>query len=165
MKGRHVFATVLAGVLFSLPVQATIITLQADLNGANEDPPADPDGTGFATFTIDTVASTITWVATAENIDLPVLAAHIHPGAAGVIGPPLIDLSSGLIGGPLAVDSAVLADVIADPSAFYYNVHNEAFLNGAIRGQLEFVSRVVEPGSAGLLILGLIGVAWLRRRT
>jgi len=44
-------------------------------------------------------------------------------------------------------------------------VHNEAFLNGAIRGQLEFVSRVVEPGSAGLLILGLIGVAWLRRRT
>ena len=62
MKGRHVFATVLAGVLFSLPAQATIITLQADLNGANEVPPADPDGTGFATFTIDTVASTITWV-------------------------------------------------------------------------------------------------------
>ena len=54
MKGRHVFATVLAGVLFSLPVQAVIITLQADLYGANEIPPADPDGTGFATFTIDT---------------------------------------------------------------------------------------------------------------
>ena len=84
----------------SLPVQATIITLQADLNGANEVPPVDPDGTGFATFTIDTVASTITWVATAENIDLPVIAAHIHTGAAGVIGAPLIDFSAMLIGGP-----------------------------------------------------------------
>ena len=55
--------------------------------------------------------------------------------------------------------------MIADPSAFYYNVHNDPFQGGAIRGQLEFVSSVAEPGSAGLLILGLIGVAWLRRRS
>ena len=55
--------------------------------------------------------------------------------------------------------------MIANPSAFYYNVHNDLFQPGAIRGQLEFVSRVVEPGSAGLLMLGLIGVAWLRRRS
>ena len=70
-----------------------------------------------------------------------------------------------LTGGPLAVPSADLAVVIADPSAFYYNMHNDPFQGGAIRGQLEFVSRVAEPGSAGLLILGLIGVAWLRRRS
>ena len=165
MKGRHVFATVLAGVLFSLPVQAVIITLQADLNGANEVPPADPDGTGFATFTIDTDASTITWAATAENIDLPVIAAHIHTGAAGVIGAPLIDFLGMLTGGPLVVPSADLALVIADPSGFYYNIHNDPFQGGAIRGQLEFVSRVAEPGSLGLLLLGLIGVAWLRRRS
>jgi|SRR5688572_4005644 hypothetical protein len=164
MQGRQLFATVLAGLLFSLPAQATIITLQADLNGANEVPPADPDGTGFATFTIDTDASTITWMATAENIDLPVLAAHIHTGAAGEVGPPLIDFSAMLIGGPIAVPSADLAALIADPSAFYYNVHNELFPDGAIRGQLERVISVAEPGSAGLLILGLLGVAWLRRR-
>ena len=163
MKGRHLFATVLAGLLFSVPVQATIITLQANLNGANEIPPGDPDGTGFATFTIDTVASTISWVATVENIDLPVLAAHIHPGAAGEVGPPLIDFSAQLTGGPLVVPSADLAAVIANPSAFYYNVHNDPFQPGAVRGQLEFVSSVAEPGSAGLVILGLFGVAWLRR--
>jgi hypothetical protein len=164
MKGRHLFATVLAGLLFSVPAQAVIITLQADLNGANEVPPADPDGTGSATFTIDTVASTISWVATADNIDLPVTAAHIHTGAAGVIGDPLIDFSAQLTGGPLNVPSADLAAVIADPSGFYYNIHNDLFPGGAIRGQLEFVSSVMEPGSAGLLILGLLGVAWLRRR-
>lgn len=86
MKGRHLFATVLAGLLFSVPAQAVIITLQAELNGANEVPPGDPDGTGFATFTIDTIAQTISWAATVENIDLPVIAAHIHPGAAGEVG-------------------------------------------------------------------------------
>ena len=163
MKARHVFATVLAGVLFSLPAQALIITLQANLNGANEVPPADPDGTGFATFTIDTVASTISWAVTVENID-PVIAAHIHPGAAGAVGPPLIDFSAMLNGADLVVPSADLAAVIADPSAFYYNVHTDPFQGGAIRGQLEFVSSVAEPGSAGLLLLGLIGAAGLRRR-
>ena len=164
MKARHVFATVLAGVLFSLPAQATIITLQADLNGANEFPgPGDEDGTGFATFTIDTVASTISWAVTVENID-PVIAAHIHPGAAGAVGPPLIDFSAMLNGADLVVPSADLAAVIADPSAFYYNVHTDPFQGGAIRGQLEFVSSVAEPGSAGLLLLGLIGAAGLRRR-
>ena len=163
MKARHVFATVLAGVLFSLPAQALIITLQANLNGANEVPPADPDGTGFATFTIDTVASTISWAVTVENID-PVIAAHIHPGAAGAVGPPLIDFSAMLNGADLVVPSADLAAVIADPSAFYYNVHTDPFQGGAIRGQLEFVSSVAESGTARLLLLGLISAAGLRRR-
>ena len=161
MRARHLFATVLAGLLVSGPAPAAIITLQADLNGANEVPgPGDPDGSGFATFTIDDVAGTISWVVTVADID-PVIAAHIHPGVAGVAGAPLIDFSGQLIGGPLA--SADLAQVLADPSAFYYNVHTDPFQPGAIRGQLEFVSRVAEPGTAGLLLLGLIGIAGLRR--
>jgi hypothetical protein len=162
MQRRHLFAAVLAGLLFCGPARAAIITLQAELTGANEVPgPGDPDGSGFATFTIDTIAQTISWAVTVENID-PVIAAHIHPGAVGVAGPPLIDFSGSLNGGPLA--SADLAQVIANPSAFYYNVHTDPFQPGAIRGQLEFVSSVAEPGTAGLLLLGLIGVASLRRR-
>lgn len=165
MKGRHLFAAVLAGLLFSVPAQAVIITLQADpMTGANEIPPGDPDGSGSATFTIDTVASTITWATVTADIDA-VIAAHIHPGAAGEVGDPLIDFMGQINGGPMVVPSADLAAIIANPSAFYYNVHTDPFQPGAIRAQLEFVSRVVEPGSAGLLILGLIGVAWLRRRS
>jgi hypothetical protein len=167
MKGRHFFAIVLAGVLFSLPAQALIITLQADpMLGANEVPdPGDPDGLGSATFTIDTVAGTIAWDVTVAGID-PVAVSHIHPGAAGVAGAPLIDVfGAALQGGPVSVPSDQLAAVIADPSGHYYNVHNAAFQGGALRAQLVLVSSVAEPGTAGLLILGLLGVAWLRRRS
>jgi CHRD domain len=161
MQGRKFFAAILAGLLVCGPVQAAIITLEAVLTGANEVPgPGDPDGSGHATFTIDTILLTVTWDVTVENID-PMIAAHIHPGAAGVAGDPLIDLSSGLTGGPLQSDE--LAQVIANPGAFYYNVHTDPFQPGAIRGQLRLV-QVPEAGSAGLMLLGLIGVAWLRRR-
>ena len=163
MKARHVFATVLAGVLFSLPAQALIITLEANLNGANEVPPADPDGTGFATFTIDTVATTISWAVTAENIDPGDSRAYTH-GRSGRDRCAAHRLLGDAQRRTLAVPSADLAVVIADPSAFYYNVHTDLFQGGAIRGQLEFVSSVAEPGTAGLLLLGLIGAAGLRRR-
>ena len=160
MQGRNFFAVILAGLLVCAPVQAAIITLEAVLTGANEVPgPGDPDGSGHATFTIDTVALTVTWDVTVANID-PVIAAHIHPGPAGVAGPPLIDFLGQLSGGPLQSDD--LAQVIANPSAFYYNVHTDPFQPGAIRGQLQ---QVPEAGGASLMLLGLIGVAWLRSRT
>ena len=162
MRIRQLLAAMLAGLLVCGPVQAAIITLEAVLTGGNEVPgPGDPDGTGHATFIIDTIALTITWDVIVQNID-PVIAAHIHPGLPGVAGPPLIDFSGQLSGGPL--QSADLAQVIANPGAFYYNAHTDPFQPGAIRGQLRLV-RVPEPGGAGLVLLGLLGVAWLRRRT
>jgi MYXO-CTERM domain-containing protein len=159
---RHLLAAIFAGLLFCSPVHAAIITLEAALTGANEVPgPGDPDGSGHATFTIDTIALTVVWNVTVDGLDT-VVAAHIHPGAEGVAGPPLIDLSSGLTGGPL--QSGDLAQVIANPSAFYYNVHTDVFPAGAIRGQLRLV-QVPEAGGAGLMLLGLMAAAWLRRRT
>jgi CHRD domain len=162
MRTRHLLAALFTGLLFCSPVQAAIITLEAVLTGANEVPgPGDPDGSGHATFTIDTIALTVVWDVTVADLDT-VLAAHIHAGAPGEFNVPLIDLSSGLSGGPLQSDD--LAQVIADPGAFYYNVHTDIFPNGAIRGQLRLV-QVPDAGGAGLMLLGLMGVAWLRRRT
>ena len=96
---------------------------------------------------------------------LPVIAAHIHTGAAGVIGAPLIDFSAMLTGGPLVVPSADLAVVIADPSAFYYNVHTDP--SRAAQSAVSWNSSAASRSRAalGLLLLGLIGVAWLRRRS
>ncbi len=53
--------------------------------------------------------------------------------------------------------------VASNPSGWYVNVHSVGFEGGAVRGQLHRV-RLPEPGTAGLLLLGLIGVAGLRRR-
>lgn len=162
MHGRHLLAAALLGLLACGPVHAATIILQAELSGANETPdPGDPDGSGFATVTIDTIALTVVWEITVADIDPPI-AAHIHSGTAGVAGPVRVDFSGQLNGGPLFDQD--LALVVSNPAAWYVNVHTDPFQGGAIRGQLH---RVSEPGTAGLLVLGLglLAGAWLRRRS
>ena len=76
--------------------------------------------------------------------------AHIHKAAAGVNGPihwdfleagnPVASLSdqpSQLRGIARPRAAAVLADLLANPSGYYVNVHSTAFPGGAMRGQLE----------------------------
>ena len=76
--------------------------------------------------------------------------AHIHKAAAGVNGPihwdfleagnPVASLSdqpSQLRGIARPRAAAVLADLLANPSGYYVNVHSTVFPGGAMRGQLE----------------------------
>lgn len=76
--------------------------------------------------------------------------AHIHKAAAGVnggihwdfleAGNPVASLSdqpSQLRGVARARAAAVLADLLANPSGYYVNVHSTAFPGGAVRGQLQ----------------------------
>ena len=125
--------------------------LTARLLGANEVPPADPDGRGQAF--VDTGRTRVSFALAWSGIGPPVFA-HIHRGVAGVNGPIVvlffdvpeatpdsppaalpdtINAVAGSIGGQ---DAAVLRDIRRHPSAYYVNVHNAEFLGGAIRGQL-----------------------------
>ena len=76
--------------------------------------------------------------------------AHIHKAAAGSNGPIHWDfLEAGnpvpnvtgqpaqLRGVARARAAAVLADLLANPSNYYVNVHSTAFPGGAVRGQIE----------------------------
>ena len=76
--------------------------------------------------------------------------AHIHKAPAGANGPihwdfleagnPVASISdqpSQLRGVARARAAAVLADLLANPSGYYVNVHSTAFPGGAVRGQLE----------------------------
>jgi hypothetical protein len=114
----------------------------AALSGANEVPPADPDGSGFATITLNVGLGTVCWDYTIADIMTPTTGAHIHAAPAGVNGPVVVPLRPGNTGPwPLSgcrenVDTVLVQAIIDFPERYYVNVHNSDFPGGAIRGQL-----------------------------
>jgi hypothetical protein len=110
----------------------------AALNGGNEVPAGDPDGWGRADVSINDATDRVCTDLEVRSISA-VTAAHIHRGAAGVNGPPVVNLDPPDDNDSDDCDSITdsLADEIrANPSAFYVNVHTADYPNGAIRGQL-----------------------------
>ena len=117
--------------------------LVADLTGAAVVPgPGDPDGVGAATVTTTSQADHLCWTLEVEGVDTA-SAAHVHTGAEGVSGPPVVTLAptpadDGLVAWCTAgVDPAVLAAIEASPATHHVDVHTSTHPNGAIRGQLE----------------------------
>jgi hypothetical protein len=124
------------------PVAAAPTELIADLTGGAEVPgPGDPDGAGFASVTLDPETGEVCFFIDSFDIGEPT-AAHIHSGAAGVAGPPVVTFTvtltpEGFIEDCVdGQDSTVLQAIVDDPASYYVNVHNAEFPDGAIRGQL-----------------------------
>ena len=167
MLARVALALGFAFVLSQAAAASTLtfvvaLTGQQEVDGSGNPGVGDADGFGVATLTIDDVALTISWVIQVANIDPPV-AAHIHNAVVGSNGPILIDFSGSLTGSGL-VDPD-LAAVVANPDAWYVNVHTSAFPAGAIRGQLcDPLTVVPEPATLALLGVGACLVALRRRR-
>ena len=113
----------------------------ATLSGANEVPVGDADGTGTASISTNDAVNQVCTRLEVRNIG-NVTAAHIHRGAAGVNGPPVINLDA-----PDDNDSddcdtvadSLLDELRRNPGGFYVNVHTSEFPNGAIRGQIRDV--------------------------
>ena len=68
---------------------AAALKLEATLGGANETGGGDPDGTGSFSGEFDTETGDVCYVLTAGKVAKPT-AAHIHEGAAGSDGKPVI---------------------------------------------------------------------------
>lgn len=143
------------------PSPATSTTFTANLQTANEVPPiANEEAGGSASATI-TIALTndSAGSATTASMDVSVTAtgfpngtaltkAHIHPGAAGANGGVFVNvgLADGEVTFPsgsgsftkrgiaLTVDQA--NTILANPSAFYLNIHTARNPDGVARGQL-----------------------------
>jgi hypothetical protein len=139
----RLFVVVIAVLAMALAVASTAGAFSGakrstSLSGAEEVPPADPDGTGFALITLNVGQATVCWELTVSNI-APATAAHIHKAPAGVNGPvvvPLIPPTSGSSSGCTTADPALIQDIIDNPEQYYVNVHNAEFPGGAVRGQL-----------------------------
>ncbi|MDB5477166.1 MAG: hypothetical protein JWP49_2677 [Phenylobacterium sp.] len=114
--------------------------LTAAMTGANETPAADPKATGTASIRVNVGQNQVCWELTAKDLSAPAVAAHIHKGAKGASGPPVVPLTptdaTGKSAGCATVDAAVAKDLIQDPDDYYVNIHTKAFPGGAIRGQL-----------------------------
>jgi hypothetical protein len=78
----------------------------------------------------------------------PAILAHIHPGVAGQNGSPLVNtnltptapllLGDGTVNVSLTapVTQTDAAAIMANPAAYYFNVHTALNPGGAVRGQL-----------------------------
>jgi CHRD domain len=115
--------------------------LSAALTGAAEIPgPGDSDGKGTATIRLNSGQGKVCFVLTATNITLPATLAHIHIGAAGSAGDPVVTLlppdATGISGGCVSASSATIKAILKTPSGYYVNIHTSDFGAGAIRGQL-----------------------------
>lgn len=181
------------GLLFLLgtsPVHAIPYVFVATLDGPSENPPTPSAGTGFARVILDDSAHTLSIDVTFSGLTGTTTAAHIHccvaaPGNAGIATPGVLPgfplgvtsgtyfnvfdtqldstFSSGFLtanGGTAAgAEAALLAGLQAGMA--YFNIHTSFRTGGEIRGFLA----VPEPGTLGLLLLGLgaLGVRGARR--
>jgi hypothetical protein len=114
--------------------------LSATLTGHQSVPgPGDLDGTGTAIVRVDPGAPRICWRLNVRGI-APATAAHIHRGAAGTAGPPVVTLTTpdaaGHSEGCAGVEADLAREMTGRAHQFYINVHNDAHPAGAIRGQL-----------------------------
>jgi hypothetical protein len=130
----------LTATAMAAPVLAAdTVTMKTAMTGAAEVPgPADMKGTGTATVTIDKAKNQVCYTLAVKGIDTATMA-HIHKGAVGVAGPPVVVLdapASGNSKGCQTVAADVVIALLTTPADYYVNVHNAAFPKGAIRGQL-----------------------------
>jgi hypothetical protein len=139
--------TVAVVVALSLALATGVLAggrpLGTALSGANEVPPADPDGTGVARVWLNQGRGTVCWSIHVENITLPAIGAHIHSAAAGVNGPVVVPLSApdaegNAVGCATGVDRALIKAIRQHPRQYYVNVHTTDFPGGAVRGQLSW---------------------------
>ena len=110
------------------------------MTGAQEFPPGSgsPDGSGLAAITVN--GTSVTFSILVKGISTPTLA-HIHKAALGASGSVVFDFhaptfTSGFATGTVTGAASDVADLLANPSLYYVNVHTVEFPAGALRGQL-----------------------------
>ena len=151
MKQRRLFAALMLASLVAValagPASAAKLSgadqggrlLTTTLTGAEEVPgPGDPDGTGFATVTVNPGKGLVCYELDVSGIALAT-GAHIHEAPFGETGDIVVELeppTDGSSDGCVEVDRAEAKDILKAPADYYVNVHNEEYPAGAIRGQL-----------------------------
>ena len=132
------FLALVAAPPVVLSALAADVTYRATLNGNNEVPATQSQGSGEVTATFDPATKRLSWTGTYAGLSGPVTAAHFHGPAkagenAGVLVP--VTAASSPFSGEASLDDAKAADLEA--GRLYFNIHTAANPKGEIRGQVE----------------------------
>jgi len=130
-------ALIVAAALAVIVGSSSAADVKVKLIGAEETPPVTSSATGTGTIMIAADKSVSGTIKT-TGIDGTV--AHIHVGAPGVAGPPIITLTKGADGTwTVPAGSKLTDDQYASFKAgnLYVNVHSAAHPPGEIRAQLK----------------------------
>jgi CHRD domain-containing protein len=155
VRRRAVIALVAAlALLVSLSVGAVAAkgrteVFRLTLTGTQEATPTcapprvcgDPDAVARMILIVNPKRDSVCFVTKWTRIDGTVIAAHIHRAPRGVPGPVVVPLFSGTFAGTDRLRGCVSANglasaIIANPSAYYANIHSTVYPGGAVRAQL-----------------------------
>jgi hypothetical protein len=101
----------------------------------------DPDAAAAMILIVIPARDTVCFLTKWWNIDGTVVAAHIHLAPAGVPGGVVVPLFAGSFDGTDKTRDCVSANglasaILANPSAYYVNIHSTVYPPGAVRAQL-----------------------------
>lgn len=123
------------------------IAFDSWLNTSQEvTPPTGSTAEGAAYFSLNTTLDTLWYEIQADGLTGVITAAHIHDGAVGVDGAPILDLSSGINNGKIsgmATGSTITTSLVSKllSGGAYINLHTTANASGEIRGQIYRLAR------------------------
>jgi len=133
----------------------------ASLDGSQEVPPVDTDGTGSATMEFDPSNNELSWSIEFSGLSGPATAAHFHgPAAAGANAGVQVNIGevSGLVS-PMEGSAELTPEQASSllEGQLYINIHTEANPDGEIRGQVSCESPPApteESGETATLVIG-----------
>jgi hypothetical protein len=126
-----------AAALLAIGGMALAVDLKVTLTGAEETPPVSTSASGTGTISIGADKSVSGSV---KTVGIDGIAGHIHVGAPGQAGPPIIPLTKGADGvWSVPAGSKLTDDQYASFKAgnLYVNIHSTEHKPGEIRGQLK----------------------------